>query len=246
MLSLAALCRLKGWEFHYLAKAAGKQLTLKPEGNHAHALRMGMRLHEVHAAAYGKAVLAHREEAEADPEALFIPQGGADALARTGVRMLAEEIKVWMRTERLSQLIVATPSGTGTTAAYLAEGLPECRIVTTPLIGDPAYLCEQIGNLMKLPKNLEIITTRKRYRFGVPERELYTIFRELEAAGIVFDLLYAPVMWKALLEHAETLRGPVLYVHSGGVGGNVSMLQRYRHRYERAVGMEGRVRKRGR
>jgi len=44
------------------------------------------------------------------------------------------------------------------------------------------------------------------------------------ACGIEFDLLYAPGMWKALLEQTSE---DILYIHSGGVTGNESMLKRY-------------------
>ena len=43
-------------------------------------------------------------------------------------------------------------------------------------------------------------------------------------SGVEFDLLYAPGMWKALLEQTDE---EVLYIHSGGVSGNESMLKRY-------------------
>jgi len=43
--------------------------------------------------------------------------------------------------------------------------------------------------------------------------------------GGEFDLLYAPSMWLALLEETKE---KILYIHSGGVSGNESMLQRYK------------------
>jgi 1-aminocyclopropane-1-carboxylate deaminase/D-cysteine desulfhydrase-like pyridoxal-dependent ACC family enzyme len=47
---------------------------------------------------------------------------------------------------------------------------------------------------------------------------------------MTFDLLYAPKMWLTLLAYLKHLQGEVLYVHSGGLLGNASMLERYRHK----------------
>lgn len=43
-------------------------------------------------------------------------------------------------------------------------------------------------------------------------------------AGVEFDLLYAPAMWIAILEQTTE---KITYIHSGGVSGNQSMLERY-------------------
>ena len=45
--------------------------------------------------------------------------------------------------------------------------------------------------------------------------------------GVVFDLVYDPVGWNALLEHHALLDGTPIYLHQGGILGNASMIQRY-------------------
>jgi 1-aminocyclopropane-1-carboxylate deaminase/D-cysteine desulfhydrase-like pyridoxal-dependent ACC family enzyme len=50
------------------------------------------------------------------------------------------------------------------------------------------------------------------------------MYKKLLACGIEFDLLYAPAMWEALLEQTQE---EILYIHSGGVSGNETMLKRY-------------------
>lgn len=245
MLSIAAMCRLKGWTFHYTSKKISTVLENGPTGNYAEALRLGMQVHEVDPQEYTEAVGALRNAVEKDTGALFIPQGGADPSAAEGVAVMAEEIRAWMAEQGVRNMTVATPSGTGTTAAYLARCLPECRVVTVPVIGDTHYLKAQIERLMPTPENLTILSTRKRYRFGAPDPELHAMYLELKAAGIEFDLLYAPVMWKALLER-ECPDEVVMYVHSGGTGGNVSMLARYERYFGNSEKAEGKQRKRGR
>ena len=48
--------------------------------------------------------------------------------------------------------------------------------------------------------------------------------------GVEFDLLYDPIGWKSLLEHEEKLDGTPIYIHQGGLLGNVSMEERYKRK----------------
>jgi len=226
MLSIAALCAEKGWTFDYTAKTVPEHLRRHPMGNFQQALELGMRLTEVHSMQYDAAVKALQSRcALSSDRSLLIPQGGASTLAHQGIAVLAEEIRAWKTMEGVNRLTVITPSGTGTTAGYLATALPECRIVTVAAVADPAYLHEQIGRLMPLPENLTILPTR--YRFGRLNDALLKTYHALHDGGIEFDLLYAPVMWLALKDYRKEIDGEVLYVHSGGIGGNETMLARY-------------------
>jgi 1-aminocyclopropane-1-carboxylate deaminase/D-cysteine desulfhydrase-like pyridoxal-dependent ACC family enzyme len=56
------------------------------------------------------------------------------------------------------------------------------------------------------------------------------MYHDLLDAGIAFDLIYGAVMWQVLLQHHNVMGVTVLYIHSGGLLGNASMLDRYRHR----------------
>ena len=228
MLSIAALCRLKGWRFEYTAKTAPRHLKSDPQGNYSHAMALGMQLYEAHPTAYDAAVNALKARRKENERVRLISQGGADPAAQEGVSVLAEEIRQWQAAQGIERLNVVTPSGTGTTAAYLAESLPECRIVTVAAVGDPAYLQRQIETLMPIPQNLTILSTP--YRFGSLHEELLQTYEKLKAAGVEFDLVYAPVTWLALMEAWDELEGEVLYVHSGGVSGNGTMLARYARR----------------
>jgi 1-aminocyclopropane-1-carboxylate deaminase len=229
MLSIAALCRLKGWRFEYTAKSVPKHLKEDPKGNYRHALALGMKLTEVHPTAYDEAVHALKKRFGTRQEKkVLIPQGGADPAARDGIDVLAGEIREWQKSTDIGRLTVATPSGTGTTAAYLARALPECNVITVAAVGDTAYLQRQIEMLMPLPKNLTILAAK--YRFGSLHDDLLKMYETLKTAGVEFDLIYAPVTWIALLENFEKIEGALLYVHSGGVSGNETMLARYARR----------------
>ncbi|MEN8146498.1 MAG: 1-aminocyclopropane-1-carboxylate deaminase [Campylobacterota bacterium] len=235
MASIAALCRRKGWLFLYITKVLSTALKQNKSGNLKAALSDGMELLEVPHNEYRDVVSslhsalpnARMQRREGD---LVLAQGGADLGAKEGVGVLAEEISVWQFENGSKKLTVVTPSGTGTTACFLATSLPEVTVVTTPLIGSKEYLEEQIRYLGTLPSNLTIVDTQKKYRFGKTYAEYITVYQELLEQGIEMDLLYAPKMLIALSEELDNIEGDVLYIHSGGVKGNSSMLERYASR----------------
>jgi 1-aminocyclopropane-1-carboxylate deaminase/D-cysteine desulfhydrase-like pyridoxal-dependent ACC family enzyme len=78
--------------------------------------------------------------------------------------------------------------------------------------------------LCEIPNNLVILKPKKKYHFAKLYKEFLQIYKKVLKAGIEFDLLYAPSMWEALLEQTSE---DILYIHSGGVSGNESMLKRY-------------------
>jgi 1-aminocyclopropane-1-carboxylate deaminase/D-cysteine desulfhydrase-like pyridoxal-dependent ACC family enzyme len=76
----------------------------------------------------------------------------------------------------------------------------------------------------ELPENLVILSPKKKYHFAKLYPNFLEIYHKLLKVGIEFDLLYAPGMWEALLDQTDE---EVLYIHSGGVTGNKTMLSRY-------------------
>lgn len=219
MLAIAALCKKKGWEFVYYTKPLCKEQKELSLGNYAHAMALGMQHREVENVLYRDYIASLR--VLEDPLTFILDQGGADLRAREGIECLAREIKE----ANLGVKSLATPAGTGTTALFLACALPEYKVYTAASIGTSDYLKEQMLTLCpSLPKNLVILETKKKYRFAKPYIEFYALHKKLLACGIEFDLLYAPAMWEALLEQTQE---EILYIHSGGVSGNETMLQRY-------------------
>ncbi len=223
MLAIAAMCKKKKWQFIYYTKKLSETQKNEGEGNYAQALALGMEHIEIENEYYKDYIASLR--LNLDEKTLLIDQGGAIDAAKKGLEVLAQEIREQNSTLHVKAL--ATPSGTGTTALFLALALPEYRVYTTPCIGDSAYLKEQMNALAEIPSNLMILKPKKKYHFAKPYKELYEIYKTLHVKGIEFDLLYAPAMWQALLEQTNE---KIMYIHSGGVSGNESMLARYKQK----------------
>jgi len=229
MLAIAAMCKEKDWKFIYYTKPINKIIKEQNYGNFFHAVELGMQHEELEEELYRDFITTLTFNL--DEKTFIINQGGADKSAFDGLRVLAKEIKEdRMKDTSLDFTAIATPSGTGTTALYLALSLPEYRVYTTPCVGDVAYLKEQMSALHKIPSNLLILEPKKKYHFAKLYNEFFKIYEKTKKSGIEFDLLYAPAMWLALLEMTEE---KILYVHSGGVSGNESMLKRYRAKEKR-------------
>ena len=223
MLAIAALCKRKGWQFIYYTKPLSRRQKENPLGNYAAALSLGM-VHKEIAAELYRDFIASLSLTLCD-DVCLVHQGGAVQEAKEGLAVLAEELQLQLRECENPPQALATPSGTGTTALFLALAMPEFTIYTTPCVGDVAYLEQQMSALHPIPRNLKILKPKKKYHFAKPYAEFLEIYQKLKSTGIEFDLLYAPAMWQALLEQTNER---VLYIHSGGVSGNTSMLQRYR------------------
>ena len=218
MLAIAAMCKQKGWEFIYYTKPLSQKQREQNIGNFTLALSFGMRHIEIQNELYRDYIASL--SLNRDNKIFLIEQGGAVVEAKTGLEVLAKEI----REQNPDVDAVATPSGTGTTALFLALSLPEYKVYTTPSVGDEEYLREQMSALADIPDNLVILKPVKKYHFAKPYREFIEIYKKLLNEGIEFDLLYAPSLWKSLLEQTND---KILYIHSGGVSGNESMLYRY-------------------
>ncbi len=231
MLAIACLCRTKGWEFHYYTKDLPKVLKDTAEGNLELALKEGMIVHEVPHALFQEKI----EELQSLVEAgtLLISQGGADTIAKEGVYQLADEIKIWKKEKGLNKLYVVLPSGTGTTALYLNEVLDkETTVYTSVLVGDEAYQLEQWKRLSDGPYP-KIFPSKKKQKFAKPYDEYLAMHKELQdATGITFDLIYAPRTWIEMCENIDE-HETILYVHTGGVSGNATMLERYDYKKSR-------------
>lgn len=222
MLAIAAMCKEKGWKFFYYTKPMNSQIQKQEDGNYSVACKLGMQHIEIEHEHYRDFIASLRLNLE--EKTYIVDQGGADKSAQTGLEVLAQEI----RDQSPDVKALATPSGTGTTALYLALSLPEYRIYTTPCVGSVEYLKEQMSALHSIPKNLIILQPQKKYHFAKPYEEFYQIYEKLKNVGIEFDLLYAPALWLSLLAQTDE---KVMLIHSGGVHGNTSMIERYKKRF---------------
>lgn len=228
MYALSCLCKEKGWVFQYYSKPLPQVLKTELEGNLARALSNGMIIHELDHDDYEQKVQSLQSIEE--EKTLVISQGGADALAKEGVALLAKEINEWKEVQGIENLYVVLPSGTGTTALYLQAFLnEEIHLYTSVLVGDEAYQMKQWQKLSNGPYP-NIFKSWEKKKFAKPYKEYLDIYQELlEETSINFDLIYAPRTWIQLLENIKEKDGNILYIHTGGVSGNESMLKRYAH-----------------
>ncbi len=218
MLAIAAMCREKSWEFLYYTKPLSKKQREQNSGNYGVSISLGMQHVEIEAELYRNFIASLR--LNLDDKSFIVDQGGAISEAKIGLEVLAQEI----RKQNPDVTALATPSGTGTTALFLALSLPEYKVYTTPSVGDSTYLKEQMQALCDIPENLIILEPKRKYHFAKPYPEFLDIYKKVLDAGVEFDLLYAPSLWIALMQQSDE---KVLYIHSGGVSGNESMLKRY-------------------
>ena len=230
MLSMAFFAHEKGIRFTYITKPLPDWVGEMTEGNYHHAIRLGMKHLQVFHTDYHETIT---RLGATYPDALVIDQGAAHPAAEAGIKMLAEELAEYIFQERIGNPGVLLPSGTGTTALYLAKHLPESiPVYTTPCVGDAAYLKAQWHTLEPaLPRYPLILATQKKHHFAKPYPELLEISRRLNASGIEFDMIYAPKTWLSYLENREMLADKsLIYIHTGGVPGNPTQRERYRHK----------------
>ena len=224
MYSLSVLAKLKGWEFIYICDHISTFLKNNPVGNYRAALQNGMKIFESS---------SREEEAKRwhNEESLLIQEGGRQEEAHEGIALLAKELIEDIKRCKIENPYIFLPSGTGTTALFLQKYLP-FRVYTTPTVGDDLYLQKQwqmIGaDFRAFP---HILTTQRKYHYGKLYIELYILWKQIkEEMGVEFDLLYDPIGWKALLEHESNLQGTLIYIHQGGILGNISMEERYKRK----------------
>ena len=226
MYSLSVLAKLKSWEFKYYVTHVPDYLKQNPQGNYKYALENGMKI-EV-----GSGVPIPTN----DKSILYIEEGGREAYAEYGLKILASEIKTWKSEQGFDDINIFLPAGTGTTALYLQKNFKD-QVYTVPCVGDENYLREQFKVLEENEAFYPtIIRPSKKRHFGKLYRESYNIWLKLQAnMGIEFDLLYDPHGWLTLLENPQIFDKPVLYIHQGGLIGNESMLARYKRKYDENI-----------
>lgn len=222
MYSLSVLCKIKGLKFDYYVDHIASFLKENPVGNYKFALDFGMNIIE------GKIPDSF------DEETLFISEGGAVSEASFGIKILADEIKSWAEQNSIKNLKIFLPSGTGTTALYLQKFLP-FEVLTCACVGDENYLKKQFEELEK-DNFPTIVQKEKKYHFGKLYKEFYDIHNELlKQTNIEFDLLYDSLGWLCFENYLKQLEKKddmiFLYIHQGGIIGNESMLDRYKHKY---------------
>ncbi|HDZ4936915.1 1-aminocyclopropane-1-carboxylate deaminase/D-cysteine desulfhydrase [Campylobacter jejuni] len=197
-------------------------LKNNPRGNYALALQNGVEFVEnTHSLSLKQFALSLCKKDD-----IFIEQGIANLEAEYGYIELAQEIQ--MQSERLKlDFDIFLPSGTGTSAAFLAKH-SKFKVFTCTCVGDIKYLKKQILTLVPNYdfSNLKILTSDKKYHFAKPYKEFYELYMDLKLkCNIEFDLLYDILGLSMVLK--QEWKKPLLYIHQGGILGNSTMLERY-------------------
>ena len=216
MYSLSCLAKIKNWEFIYYTNHIPSFLKSNPVGNYLEALKNGAKIIEINLKGEE---LRNFVLSQKDDKTLIIEEGGRIKESEYGIKILADEIREYVQKNNLK---VFLPSGTGTTAYFLAKHL-DAEVMTVPCVGDENYLKKQFEWLGG-GKTPTIIKPRKKYHYGKLYPELYKLWLELKRNGIEFDLLYDMVGWDSVLFHGLK---DILYIHQGGLKGNLTMVQRY-------------------
>ena len=220
MLALSQFCQLKSIRFDYYTRPVPKWLKQKPLGNLRHALNHGMNWHITQSGLPPEHL---------DSRSLLVPQGISMPEAELGIKQLAQEIDRYCTDNGLQDIAVVLASGTGATALFLQQHL-EHDVYTVPCIGNTQTLMQLFEQRLPDAKRYPIILNDEKaetYRFGEPHAQLLDMYQVLlEETGIEFELLYDAKTWLNVINWR--CDKPIIYLHSGGVSGNASMLARYR------------------
>lgn len=237
--ALAALACIKDWKLTFYVDHKPQWLDDNPVGNYRTALELGAEVISLSALLGSDA--PHPEtyiEAThgSDAQCLIVPEGGRSEIARQGIDILAQEILDWAVLNHESKpLKVALPSGTGTTALYLAQKLqPEgIEVLTCPCVGGRDYLESQFRQLGQFAHTPTILELDYKHHFGKLYQDDFSIWCQLQQqTHIEFDLLYDPMMWQCLQQWLPSSpEHTLLYIHQGGLLGNESMLPRYQRKW---------------
>lgn len=227
MYALSVLAKLKRWQFIYYTPQLSKGSKNSIDGNLAASINNDMQLIEVNHQEFKSLPLQIQQLIL--PNQLFISHDLADNHAEFGFKQLANEIKLYTTNQRIENLNLFIPSGTGISALYLQKHLPNFKVYTTNCIADKNYLAQQFKKLDEHTPP-PIIFENTSFRFANPNFLLLKTIKQVQpASNIEFDLIYDPVGWKILLDNLEQISGPIMYIHCGGTLGNESMLARYRY-----------------
>ena len=221
MYSLSAFAKIKNLKFDYYAKQIPSHLRLNPSGNYAHTLNNGANIIELSNSEYE----IFASSCTPKPNEFFVPQGGAFEYAKVGLKILADELNDFCQAMKHPKVIISC--GTGTSALYLSEYF-NGEVFAVPCVGDANYLIEQFNFLAPDAKKPTILPPTQKYTFGKPHIDIYEIYTYLLDAGIQFDLLYDCIAWLCVQQNLHLFDNETIFIHSGGLRGNETMLMRYK------------------
>lgn len=216
--SLSSLALLKDTKLVYFTTPFSKALLEEKEGNFAYALSSGV-------VEFIQTPCPQQEAqsfATLNPQMLFIPQGGSVELAMEGMKELDRELRE--QTAHLHSPVFFYSSGIGTASIALAQyGL---EVYTALGAGRLEDLLERINAYEKKPK---VLSSEFHIPFGKPHSKVWEVYKAWKEVGLEFDLLYDCVLWVKILENLEKFsQREIVFIHSGGLLGNITQEKRYR------------------
>ena len=233
MLALAHLCHHQGSTLRYHTRQIPRWLKESPIGNFKAALELGSVEVVEHdcTESYDAAIALASKRPD------FVPQGAAWPGAETGVAVLARQISEW-HSQGSAPLHVVLPSGTGTTALFLARHLhgvdTSIQVHAVPCVGGEEYLHEQMQRLDQASgannRFPNILPPSPKVAFGAPDDRLLQSWRQAASSGCLVDLLYGPVAWSTMGSIDWPTGSSLLYINTGGHEGILSQLRRYGRR----------------
>ncbi|RXK13639.1 1-aminocyclopropane-1-carboxylate deaminase [Halarcobacter mediterraneus] len=226
--SLSVLGKMKNLNIDFYVNHISSYLKENPHGNYKAALKNGVNIIEDENFDFEKYELNKNE--------ILIEEGARVKEAEFGIKILAQEIKKWAEENKIKNLKVFLPSGTGTTAVFLQKHL-NFEVFTVACVGGSEYLKKQFFHLESNEKfHPKIIEMPKKYHFGKLYREFYEAYNELlVTTKIEFDLLYDPLGFLSMQKYLESniKKDEILYIHQGGILGNESMKARYERKFNK-------------
>ncbi|WP_117234793.1 pyridoxal-phosphate dependent enzyme [Vibrio maerlii] len=240
--SMAALAKLHGWRCEFYVNHIASFIKQSPSGNYKAALELGAQVIDVSELTKSLSSWQYIQTVrKPEQNCAVVPEGGRCGIAEFGVKTLANEILEWIAENQLSNIKVALPSGTGTTAFFLQKHLKphSIEVLTCACVGGEDYLTQQFHHLhdsdtLDKTDYPTILSLSNKHHFAKLYQQDYIIWQKLiEETKVEFDLLYDPLMWRCLLEwHQNQQDVTILYVHQGGLLGNETMLPRYQRKYD--------------
>ena len=225
MYSISILAKMRGVKFIYFTHHICDFLLKNPCGIFAAALKNGIEI-----LLSDNPCQSAKNECK-DSQDIFIPEGVAMSEAELGFKDQAKIIMDFAKKIGI-KFDIFLPSGTGCSAAFLAKNLDDMSVWTTPCVGDSDYLKREILSLDPFSK-VNILNPPKKYHFGKIYAEIYVIYKELlDSCGVEFELLYDGVGWLTLMANLDIFKGEILYIHQGGMLGNITLLDRYRRKFD--------------
>ena len=174
--SFSVLAKLKGWELEFYVNHIPSFIKENPVGNYNAALDNGAKIISIQDIGYDGSVLEYIQNSVMPKQtnAVFVPEGGRCPQAEFGVKVLAKEIETWALENKIDNLKIFLPSGTGTTALFLQKNLPEFEVLTTACVGGDEYLKKQFFELSSDEQHHPtVLGLNKKYHFALHSIECF-------------------------------------------------------------------------